>query len=519
MFVDSDESRIVGEAIDGIHEHGAVYQRGGKIVETRFVPFAACEKSGISKSEGAWQISEAKPPRVRALASESCEFSKLSKKNKTVGANVPDYLAAAVLSQKTWPFPVLGGIAEIPTLRPDGSLITEVGFDKATGIYLTPYTVDVRVPEHPTIDDAKAAVAVLIDPVCQIPFSSNAGRSVWISGILSIIARPAIDGPVPMHVIDASMRGAGKSKLVDMSSIITTGRPAPRMVYSESDEEMDKRISALGLAGDASVLIDNVIGEIGCASLDSALTSTSYRGRVLGKTEMTPYMPMKIVWWATGNGVIVKADLARRIIISRIEPLCAHPEERKDFKYQDLLWHTSQHRSSLLSAALTIIRAYFEAGCPPQNLPAMDFNAWSSTVRSAIVWAGLADPGETVKAARAADARADAFRLMIESWPVANGTNTTARDLVEVAAKASPTAINFDQKITEEDLGRYKLWRDALLEWCPPRAGESGLPSVDRFGRLLRSIKGNIISNEEGQFKIEPGKHTNRGLEWSKVKI
>jgi hypothetical protein len=58
------------------------------------------------------------------------------------------------------------------------------------------------------------------------------------------------NGPVPIIIIDASMKGAGKSKLADLVSVIAAGMKASRMFYTEDDVEMDKRITALALAGE-----------------------------------------------------------------------------------------------------------------------------------------------------------------------------------------------------------------------------------------------------------------------------
>ena len=54
-----------------------------------------------------------------------------------------------------------------------------------------------------------------------------------------------------------------------------------------------------------------------------------------------------------------------------------------------------QERPRLTVAALTIVKAYFEAGCPAQGITAMgSFEQWSDLIRQAVVWAGEADPGE-----------------------------------------------------------------------------------------------------------------------------
>jgi putative DNA primase/helicase len=500
---------------------GAVYQRGGKIVEPRNIPIPGGKRSRLGEC---WQISECRPSRIRALASESCFFQRLSKKGKRLDAAVPDWLAGLVLTTPAWPFPSLAGIAEAPTMRPDGSIITERGYDAETGIYLAG---DLRldIPETPTLGDAVTARNLLLDVICDFPFAGDpddelenveVGKSVWLSGLLSTAARPVIGGPVPMHIIEASMRGSGKSKLVDAASIINTGRSASRMIYVDSNEEMDKRISSLALAGDSSVLIDNIIGEFGCPSLDAALTSTLYRGRVLGNLEMTPHMPMNIVWWGTGNGMTIGADLARRSLLARLEPPCEHPEEREgprpgtSWRHPRLLSYVMENRAMLLGAALTLVRAYILAGSPKQLLKPMDFEEWSSTIRSAIVWVGLPDPGETVRDVRAADTRADAFSTFVERWPALENKPVTVRELLDFASEITITPT------VDMSLEKRKLWRDALLEWCPPNRAEGGdLPSARILGCALRKIKGAIV----GDHKLEHGKKGEQGMPWTKIRV
>lgn len=496
IVVDTDEARITCDTIIALEKRGFVYQRAGKIVEPRLVAVTPGEALGHEANQ--YQIVEAKPARVRYLVSECCKFTKMGKKGKAVDANVPDYLPAMIIASPL-PFPVLSSIAEAPTLRPDGSLLSQPGYDEATGIYLASSSITVDVPEAPTLADAQASGAILLDVIHDFPVS-EAGKSVWVSGVLSTACRGAINGPVPMHIIDATTRGAGKSKYVDAANIITTGRAAPRNSYPERDEEMDKRIAAIALAGNTTVLLDNVIGELGCASLDAALTSTSYQGRVLGKLELTSALPMRAVWWATGNGMTVKADLARRSIIARLEPGCDHPEEREGprpgvkWRHPDLLGYVRDQRARLLSAALTVVRAYIVAGRPQQNLKAMDFDAWSNLIRSAIVWMGLADPGATVKEVRETDAQADAFELMMECWPGKPGEYLTVAKLLECAA----TDIS---------------WRNAVIQWCTPENGRE-LPSLRRLGNHLRAIKGAIVNDR----KLVSDKKTMHGMTWGQVR-
>jgi hypothetical protein len=83
----------------------------------------------------------------------------------------------------------------------------------------------------------------------------------------------------------------------------------------------------------------------------------------------------------------------RRVLMCRIEVDTERPQERKGFKYDLEGGHAVTHRSELLSAALTILRAWHCAGRPMPALPSWgSFTAWSGVVRAAIVWTGLPDP-------------------------------------------------------------------------------------------------------------------------------
>src|SRR5690606_41043849 len=62
------------------------------------------------------------------------------------------------------------------------------------------------------------------------------------------------------------------------------------------------------------------------------------------------------------------ADTTRRIIHIRLDVLEEKPEERTGFKHPELLTWIRQNRPRLLTAALTILRAYCNAGMPRQDL-------------------------------------------------------------------------------------------------------------------------------------------------------
>ena len=97
------------------------------------------------------------------------------------------------------------------------------GFDEFTGILFDPLGVKFPpVPDKPTKAQAEAALARLSRLVETFDFVSRDDKAVALSLILTAIARPGLPF-APMHGFDAPVAGAGKSKLVDIASILARG--------------------------------------------------------------------------------------------------------------------------------------------------------------------------------------------------------------------------------------------------------------------------------------------------------
>src|SRR5262249_27707687 len=141
-----------------------------------------------------------------------------------------------------------------------------------------------------------------------------------------------------------------------------------------------------------------------------------WKDRVLGVNRVYDG-PLNVCWVATGNNVQLQADTARRCSHCRIETQVERPELQSGFKHPDLRKHVRANRGPLLSAALTILRGWYVAGCPQQGLkPWGSFEGWSGVVREAVVFAGLPDPGETRLALQTmADRDAQAVSLLIDA--------------------------------------------------------------------------------------------------------
>ena len=191
-------------------------------------------------------------------------------------------------------------------------MLQTAGYDPATAIVYRPLIDFPRIPDAPTRDQAVAAVAALVEVVQDFPYATEAHRAGWVAALLTTLSRYAFPGPAPLFLFDANLRGCGKSLQTDAVAVITTGRPMARMSLPRDDDETRKRITAIALAGEPLVLIDNINGTLGNASLDAALTATSWSDRILGETTMASGIPLYSTWFATGNNVAIAADTARR---------------------------------------------------------------------------------------------------------------------------------------------------------------------------------------------------------------
>ncbi|MCL2777974.1 MAG: hypothetical protein FWD73_08215, partial [Polyangiaceae bacterium] len=171
-----------------------------------------------------------------------------SGKDVKIWSRPPNVECATLKERGVWPnLRALRRIVYAPFLRVDGSVRQTPGYDAASQTYAD-FDVESfeRVADRPSRDDARSALRELFDLFVDFPFRSDADRFVPIALLLSLVGRDAISGVEPMFMIAASTKGTGKTKLVDIVSIIATGRPwssSPRGFHPRALPEPDVRLS------------------------------------------------------------------------------------------------------------------------------------------------------------------------------------------------------------------------------------------------------------------------------------
>ncbi len=247
-------------------------------------------------------------------------------KNTFVPAHPPVWSVNAVFHRESWPgIRPLEGVVTGPVLRPDGTILASPGYDPATGLLCHLDLVIPTIPDSPSRHDIAEAVRRLERAVADFPFEAPVHKAVWLALLPTILARPAFPGPAPLFLANANVRGSGKGLLFDLATTIATGRQIARTPAPTDKEETRKLILSLALEGDPAILLDNAAGNFGNAALEAALTSTSWRDRIL-KQSKTGTFPLNVIWGATGNNVNLVGDMPRRIAHIRIRTMLENPE-------------------------------------------------------------------------------------------------------------------------------------------------------------------------------------------------
>ena len=323
----------------------------------------------VRDDTGRLRIEFLKVDGVRHLMSHVADW--MRETNQGLKSTNPPVVVAKDLLVREWDeLPALTGIITAPTLRPDGTLLDQPGYDPATGLYLDPDGLLIpALPEHPTDDDVAAARDLLLgDLLGDFAFVDEASRANALAMVLTIGLRDCVPGLVPMALIDAPVMGSGKTFLVNIAALIATGRPARLTAApTDNDEELRKRITAILLQGEKIIVFDNLSTTLTSSLLSQALTSNHWSDRILGYSQMMNIEP-HVTWVTTGNNITLGGDLPRRCYPIKLDPKVAQPWKR-EFQRPNLDEWVLENRGRLLGAILTLARAWFDRGRPTDDAP------------------------------------------------------------------------------------------------------------------------------------------------------
>lgn len=382
----SDLTQLAMSAIKRANSPPCVFVRGGVLARV------------VLDERGIPVIEQMDMARVRCRLTDVANFFTMRRSDGgfiQVGTFPPKQLAENILAQEEWDLPPLAGIARSPILHADGTICTTAGYDPVSKLkYCPDPSLNLKpIPDYPCGEEVRACVDILLKVIQDFPFVDEASRANALAILFSILMRPVIRGHVPLAIVDAPSQGTGKSLLIMAMATIAVGKVSSEAIPTKiNEDEWRKKITSILLSSSPFVLLDNIPDNttVDSPMLAATLTSSEISDRLLGGNRVIT-VPSRTVWAASGNNLRVTGDLPRRSYSIRVDANVEVPWERTGFQIGDLISYVTDNRGDLLSAALTIIRAWYTNGKPKASVPTLgSFQEWADTIGSVLAFAGIA---------------------------------------------------------------------------------------------------------------------------------
>lgn len=298
----------------------------------------------------------------------------------------------AVCTSNYWPgLPALAGVISTPTLRPDGSLIQETGYDKATGLYLQPTIQVPRVPDAISDEQVRASR--------EFVFRKVFGEFCWVSPgdfanymalLLSPMLRPYVKSTTPFGMFTATTPGSGKTNLTDAIGL-TYGQSS--QVLPNQSAELQKKVTSILVGSTSPVVVFDNLKEgttISSEILATLVTKDTWDDRLLGASRNIEASNDRL-WLASGNGLTVGGDMASRTVMVRLDPRMEKPELRNFEMGQFSDWiREDGNREELLYHLLVLVQAWRQAGAVKDTTHTMrGFTRWAQVIGGFLSFHGL----------------------------------------------------------------------------------------------------------------------------------
>lgn len=366
-------------ALDARNTPPTLFQRDGELIEAQGIG-AVLVESG----------------RLRYLLGESAEWFNLAQRGDAVvrkpvypPKDVVTNVAAAGPDQ--WRFPRLDRIVTTPVFSKKGTLRVEPGYhEDSRSLYLPPEGLVIpRVERSPAKKDVKKAKALINEMLADFVFVDDSDRAHAYALLLQPFARQIIRGHVPLFVVQAPKQGTGKTLLVQSCLAPAVGE-VDSFSEPHGDEEMEKRLTSAIKEAHPALFFDNVTRFVSYPSLATALTKSTWSGRVLGKSA-TVTMPINQTFVMTANNPQFSDDMRRRVVPIRLDARVEDPSQRTGFALSLPSW-ALERRGELVWAACTLIAFWVAAGrpAPSADTPSLgSYGPWRRVVGGVLDHVGV----------------------------------------------------------------------------------------------------------------------------------
>jgi hypothetical protein len=320
-----------------------------------------------------------------------------------------------------------------------GIRLLRTGYDEQTGTLTARGSVQYSLDM--SLETARNTLNRLME---EFPFVNPAqGKAMQVAAMLTTYGMGLLSETcvIPAFIYNSNDVGAGKGLLVSLALAPVTGEVANTSPVS-TEAEMEKRLFATARAGERFLVLDNMKLPIDSGSLEMFVTSSVYKGRVLG-TSKNEAIPKKTATFITGNNLVVSPDMRRRSLAIEFFLREVRPETRTIQNPLDLQRILAE-RTQILSSLYALVREWVTAKKPLPSRPHPSFIEWSNVVAGIVEHAGFGSPIPAVEQASEVDPKtADVERLVEHMHEANRPEGITFREVVELCRQ---------HELFEEDL-------------------------------------------------------------------
>lgn len=346
----------------------------------------------------------------------------------------------------------LAGVVRQPYFREsDGELITHAGYDATSHRFGVFDPRQFVIPE-PTLEGARAALAMLEDLLTEFHFVSATDKAATLSAIITAVVRPTLDY-APAYHVRAPVFGSGKTYLCELIGAFAGPGGNAKVSYPTTSEEATKVILSLLLTSPAVIEFDDMDTDwIPHGVIKRVLTADKITDRILGVSK-TATVSTRTLFLGSGNNVGPIRDLLRRVLTIHVDPRCATPAT---------LTYTGspvdkvrKQRGRYVTAVLTIILAWRKAGSPRsaiENIVTFG-GSWTDYCRHPLIWLGHPDPVLSLLEQVRHDPDADALGGLMREWHKAFGSIATTVRKAVASADDYPDLLDAIREFPVEERG------------------------------------------------------------------
>lgn len=457
---------IVNFAEQELAKTGKYYQCGGLIVTIT-----------EDKTTKEIIIKDMKSALDAALASCAIWEGYDGRGKNIVRKDVPQRVISALTGATEYRhLPILCGLAHQPYLS-NRKIINKSGYNAETGMYGAYDEKAFNIPDAPSKADAEAALTLLSGLLEEFPFAAEHDKSAALSAILTAAIRSSLD-LAPMYHVRAPEISSGKSFLCEIVASFASSAVATPAPFPQNDEECRKHIFSTLQRCPAVVTFDNLTSDIAPhASFCAVLTSAHLTDRILGVSKVAT-VGTRTLFLSNGNNVGPIQDMTRRCNVINLDPACEMPATRT-FKSPHLLSNLRNNRALYVSAALTIIQAWINAGSSKADCkPIATYTEWSDLCRQPLLWLGLPDPARNMFNTMSDDPEREYLGQVLKAW-----RDQYSNAPMKISAFVTAMLTGCDDFDTDDI-------KDILAEIAGDRHGINNT----RLGRWIKRNAGKIVN-------------------------